>query len=195
MRTDVARFESIKKEYGHCASWAIWATEGSRPKDNIGDLSVLDPTVNPVLLHQLRPSIVLVGLNISRGIEAPLGNFHDPRPQAMDYKLRFAFKGTPFWGAYMTDIIKDFKQEVSGNVLAYLRNHGQFEQLNVATFRMELRTLGADKPTLVAFGKGTHAILARHLGNEFTILGLPHYSNFVGKEEYRRQVHSILGFQ
>ncbi len=36
------QFELIKKKYGHYASWAIWADEGVKPKDNVGDLSVFD---------------------------------------------------------------------------------------------------------------------------------------------------------
>ena len=109
------KFEFLKDKYGHYSSWAVWADEGKRPKDNMGDLSVFDLEANPGLLQQLKPDTVLVGLNVSRGcIETPLGNFHDPRPEAMDFKIRYALRGSPFWGAYMTDIIKDFDQKASG---------------------------------------------------------------------------------
>ena len=99
----------MKDKYEFYSSWAVWANEGTTPKSNIGDLSVLDPDVNDSLLTSLNPNIILVALNISRGdIQYPLANFHDKRSEATDYKLRFALRGTKLWGAYLTDIIKDF---------------------------------------------------------------------------------------
>ena len=108
-------FQKIRNKYGYCASWALWADEGETLKSNVGDLTILDPDENADLLAQLKPEFILVGLNISRtlGVE-PLANFHDSKPYATDYKIRYALKGTIFWGAYMTDIIKDF-DEVSLN--------------------------------------------------------------------------------
>lgn len=105
---DQTKFDFIKKTHGHYASWAIWAAEGVKPKDNVGDLSVFDINNSAGFLQQLNPNIILVGLNISRRIEILLANFHDARSQAMDFKIRYALRGSPFWGAYMTDIIKDF---------------------------------------------------------------------------------------
>ena len=101
-------FNEARQRFGHFASWAIWADEGESPKSNIDDLSVLSPEQNPKLLELLHGNSILLGLNISRRIERPFGNFHDPRPQATDFKIRYALKDTPFWGSYMTDVIKDF---------------------------------------------------------------------------------------
>ena len=106
---DEKQFEFITKKYGHYASWALWADEGKKPKDNIGDISILDIQKNKDLLKQIKPHVILVGLNISRRIERPLASFHDPRPHGMDYKIRYALKNTHYYGAYMTDIIKDFE--------------------------------------------------------------------------------------
>ena len=92
---DRTTFQLMKNKYEFYASWAVWADEGSTPKSNIGDLSVLDPDVNDSLLASLNPNIILVALNISRGdIQYPLANFHDKRSEATDYKLRFALRGT-----------------------------------------------------------------------------------------------------
>jgi len=192
---DQAEFELIKTKYGHCASWAIWAEEGEKPKDNIGDLSVFDINNNDRLLQQLNPNIILVGLNTSRRIEVPLGIFHDPRSQAMDYKIRYALKNSPFWGGYMTDIIKDFEQKASGKMMSYLRIDKQFEEDNVKIFRQELNDLRIDNPTIVAFGTDTHMILDRNFKNEFKVFKIPHYSNYTGKEKYREEVKSVLGFE
>ena len=187
------KFDFIKDKYAYCASWAIWSDEDEKPKSNIGDLTILDPDSNKNLLSQLNPNVVLLGLNISRGdIKIPFANFHDKRPEATDFKIRFAFRGSPYWGGYMTDIIKDFEQKISGKVISYLRRNKSFEKENVQTFRQELIDIGATDPTLIAFGNITYDILERNLKGEFEkILKVPHYANYTSKERYREQVKKI----
>lgn len=192
---DQTKFEFIKKKYGHYASWAIWADEGEKPKDNVGDLSVFDIKNNLELLLQLNPNIILVGLNISRRIEVPLANFHDARSQAMDFKIRYALRGSPFWGAYMTDIIKDFELKASGKVMSYLRTDKPFEEENVKVFREEINDLGIDNPTIIAFGRDAHSVLTRNFKNEYKIYKIPHYSNYSSREKYREEVKCILEFK
>lgn len=192
---DQAKFEFIKRKYGHYASWAIWAKEGLKPKDNIGDLSIFDIERNTSLLSQLNPHIVLVGLNISGQIETPLANFHSSRPQAMDYKIRYALLGSPYWGAYMTDIIKDFEQKASGKMMSYLRKNKDFEEYNIKLFRDELIDIGSKYPKLVAFGRDAYVILSRYFCADFQIFKVPHYSNYTAKEKYRDEVKSILNFE
>ncbi len=191
---DQTKFDFIKKKYGHYASWAIWADEGVKPKDNIADLSVFDTNNDAGILQRLNPNIILVGLNISRRIEIPLANFHDPRSQAMDFKIRYALWGSPFWGAYMTDIIKDFEQKASGKVMSYLRTDKLFEKENVRVFREEINDLGIDNPAIIAFGRDAHTVLNRNLKNEYGISKIPHYSNYSSKEKYRIEVKCILNF-
>ncbi|MBC8146526.1 MAG: hypothetical protein H8E98_00905 [Bacteroidetes bacterium] len=191
---DQAKFDFIKKKYGHYASWAIWADEGVKPKDNVADLSVFDINKNTGLLQQLNPNIILVGLNISRRIEMPLANFHDARSQAMDFKIRYALWGSPFWGAYMTDMIKDFEQKASGKVMSYLRTDKSFEEENVTVFREEINDLGIDNPNIIAFGRDVHTVLNRNFKNEYEIFKIPHYSNYSSKEKYREEVKCILNF-
>src|SRR5688572_14212356 len=126
----IEKFVEIRERFGHFASWAIWADEGMKPKSNIGDLSVLNPDENPKLLSALHANAILLGLNISRRIERPLGNFHDTRSKATDYRIRYALKGTSYWGSYMTDIIKDFEEKASGRMMSFLRSNNDFEQDN-----------------------------------------------------------------
>ena len=180
-------FEKIKSNYGNCASWAVWAKQGEKPKSNVGDLTVLNPDSNPHLLTQLNPQIILVGLNISRnlGIE-PLANFHDSKSKATDYKIRFALTDTVFWGAYMTDIIKDFDEVSSGKMIKYLRAEPDLERQNVKLFREEIAILGVEKPTLIAFGADVYSILARNFGDEFDIKKIQHYAARTSKEIYRQ---------
>ena len=190
------KFDFIKDKYAYCASWAIWSDEDERPTSNIGDLTILDPDINKNLLSQLNPNVVLLGLNISRGdIEIPFANFHDKRPEATDFKIRFAFRGSPYWGGYMTDIIKNFDQKSSGKLVAYLRKNKPFEEKNVDIFRQELRDIGADDPTVIAFGNDAFNILNKSLKHEFKILKVPHYANYTNKEKYREQVLAIYSDQ
>lgn len=109
----------ISNSHGGYASWAVWIDEDIKPKSNMGDMSIFDLNENPQLLNILNPNVIMVGLNISKVIEKPLSNFHGAIGGA--FKIRYAFRDTPFYGAYMTDIIKDFEEKISGTVLTYLK--------------------------------------------------------------------------
>ena len=183
---DQAKFEFIKEKYGHWTSWAIWAEAGDAPKSNVGDLSIFSGTD---FLQKLNAEVVLVGLNISRGdIKFPLGNFHDARSEATDYKIRYALKDSPLWGSYMTDIIKDFDEKESGKMMAYLRSNKEFERSNAKIFQEELNDLGSVNPTIIAFGNDAYSILLRNFKEQYKILKVPHYANYTSKETYRQQI-------
>ena len=148
---------------------------------------------NTRLLESLNGEIIFIGLNISRPIENPLGNFHDPRPMATDFKIRYALKDTPYWGAYMTDIIKDFEEKALGKMMKYLKTDPAFEKENVEMLRSEIALLGCSDPLIIAFGKDAEAIARTNLGQEFKVCGIPHYANYSSKEKYREQVLDLLG--
>ena len=187
------KFYFIKEKYQFYSSWAVWAEQGDKPKSNVGDLSVLDPKQNKNLLKTLNPNIILVALNISRGdIAEPFANFHDKSSRATDFKIRYAIKDTPIWGAYMTDIIKDFEELISGNVLSYLKKNREFEVENINFFRKELIEIGAKNPILIAFGNIVYEILNRYLENEFKIFKITHYAHQMSKEKYREEAQNIL---
>src|SRR5690348_1240745 len=103
---EAKRFEFIKQVHGGYGSWAVWADASQKPKSNVGDMTIFDVDANPTLMRVLKKDVVMVGLNISRSSSEPFRNFHDSDPRANDFKIRYAFKGTGFYGAYMTDIIK-----------------------------------------------------------------------------------------
>jgi RimJ/RimL family protein N-acetyltransferase len=119
------KYQAIAERFGHFASWAVWEKAGYRPKSNIADMGVFDSRENPALLDMLNPEIVMVALNFSRKVcfEKPFMNFHDANPYGQDYKIRFAFEGTDYYGAYMTDIIKKFPMLSSKHVLIHLKNN------------------------------------------------------------------------
>lgn len=181
----------IAKKCGHYASWAVWAEVGFKPKSNVGDLSVFDLEQNTNLLEQLRPNVIMVGLNISRRIEYTFGNFHDRRPQSQDYKIRHAFKNTNFYGAYMTDIIKDFEQVMSGDVISYLKSNPDFEKKNIYFFEQELHDIKSSNPLIIAFGNHAFNILEKHFKERYKILKIPHYSMHISKEEYKNAVDKL----
>jgi len=192
---DIEKFEFIKKKYGHVASWAIWKEQGNHPpRFNMGDLSVLDPQQNPNLLSQLKPDVVFVGLNTSIDITnlEPFSNFHPTSPYAQDYKTRFALKDTELWGGYMTDIIKDHVELHGHTVRSYLNENPDVEDKNIETFRKELKDLGTENRTIIAFGNEVFRILSRNLKNEFNIFRVTHYSHFMNKQKYRDEIKSLI---
>ena len=192
---DLEKFNFIKKEYGTFSSWAIWKKVGKTPKSNMEDLSVLDPQRNPNLLSQLNPNVVFVGLNTSEDISdlKPFSNFHPTSSGGNDYKTRFALKETELWGGYMTDIIKDHVGKNANEVKNYLRDNTGVEEKNIETFRKELKDLGTENPTIIAFGKDAHNILIRHLNNEFNIYMVTHYSyQGLNKEDFEVEVGSLI---
>src|ERR1017187_1622513 len=186
-------YNQIAEKYGEFASWAVWAEVDEKPKSNIGDISVFNPEINPLLLTLLNPDVVMVGLNFSRKIEREIFvNFHDKRPQGQDYKIRYAFKNTEFYGAYMTDIIKDFEEKISGNVISYLKANREFEIKNVRLFQQEISGLKSSNPLIIPFGNHVFNILEKHFRNKFRIVKVPHYSNHISKENYRALTEKIL---
>ena len=200
-------FNEIKEKYGCCASWAIWADQGEKPKDNIGDLSVLDPENDEKRLSEfkLKPNVIFVGLNKSRdGNKKHFSNFHSSDSKGTDFKIRFAFKDSSFWGGYMTDIIKDFKEPKSGKVEKHLRENKECERKNVKDFCQELEFIGAIDPTLIVFGNATYKVLMRnpeilekHSIAKDKIKKIYHYAYWgrgMGKKEnYRAHVMCKLG--
>ena len=185
------KFDSIKKKYSRVASWAIWAHEDEEPKSNMGDLTVLDPEINKNLLSELNPNVVLVGLNFSEDVDhKPFENFH-AGGKFTDFKTRYALRDSPYWGGYMTDIIKNHPEKKSDELVKYLKTHPDEVQSNVESFRQELRDIGVEKPKLVAFGNDVYDILKRNLP-EFEVVKIPHYAHFISKEKYREQVKTTL---
>ncbi len=192
---DAKRFELIKRKYGWCASWAVWAPQGPTPKSNMGDVEVLDLRTNPSLLQTLDPGVVMVGLNLSRGFpDIPFRNFHDPASVANDFKIRYAFRGTSYWGAYMTDVVKKHVEPVSGQLLNHLRANPQVVTDHIEALRSELLDLGYPRPVILAFGWAAYSLLEQNLNcDDFSLLvRLTHYSHYISKENYRTKVHEQI---
>ncbi len=192
---DATHFELIKRKHGSYGSWAVWASQGQTPKSNMGDIEVLDPRANPSLLQTLNPGVVMVGLNLSRGFpDSPFRNFHDPDPVANDFKIRHAFSGTSYWGAYMTDVIKRHVELDSAQLLNHLRANPQVIKDHVEALRSEVLDLGHPKPVILAFGRAAYSLLERNLScNDYSLLvRITHYSHYISMENYRLAVHQQI---
>lgn len=140
--------------------------------------------MKPYLNH-----VVFIGLNISKKIVEPFANFHSTSSTSHDYKIRYAVKDTPFYGGYMTDIIKDFEEKVSGNVMKYINQHPDFLQENISSFEEELKFIGATQPILIAFGNDCYKLLK--LLKKYKLFKVSHYSSCVSKEQLKEQLNFI----
>lgn len=185
-------FERIRAKYGDVASWAVWEDEGLKPKSNMGHLNIFDLQKNPSLLDVLKNNVVMVGLNFSRPLlpTEPFKNFHDLNPSANDFKIRYAFRNTEFYGAYMTDIIKNLEMKIFHDVQSLLKNNPDLVRENISLFREELSALDAKEPIIFAFGVDTYNLLNKHLRrDEYSkLVKLTHYSQQIGKEDYKKSV-------
>ena len=190
-------YYDISIKYGKVASWAVWAKAGSKPKSHISDMEMFDIRKNPSTLEILRTDVVMVALNFAREVEMndPFLNFHDSNPHGQDYKIRFAFEGTDFYGAYMTDIIKDYPMLSSKKVLNSLKKEPHEISKQIDGFRKELTFIGSCKPTILAFGRDAYNILNNNMNkSEYTdLISLTHYSHQISKENYRIDTHTKLG--
>ncbi len=194
---DRKHFDRIKQRHGSYASWAVWAESSGKPKSSIDDISVLDADANPALLPTLRNDVVMVGLNIARPFSEPFRNFHDPSPRANDFKIRYAFTYTPYYGAYMTDMIKGFEEPKSTEVLKRLKAGLIDVKKHVEGFLQELADLQFVKPTILAFGAAACGLVADNIpDNAYSrLIKLTHYSHRIRKEEYRQVVLRQIGIE
>ena len=110
----------------------------------------------------------LYQINVSKRdeLKRPFENFHGPLGGA--YKIRYALKNSPFWGGYMTDVIKDFAEKASKKMMDYLRENKSFEKENINSFLKELEDLESSNPTIIAFGNDAYSVLIRNLKEKLT---------------------------
>lgn len=184
--------DKIKDKNGSFASWAVWKLVGNKPTSNMEPDDILDPDINLKLLKTLNINIIMVGLNWSRENKdsKPFANFHDEYSHAKDFKIRYAFWDTPYYGAYMTDILKDVVALNSKNVDKEIKDP-ELLQKHICAFEQELEFIESSKPLILAFGKKAYNILKRHLDKTkySQLIQIRHYSDYrLNKEEYKEEV-------
>ena len=189
-------YDILKEKYGDASSWAVWNTD-SEPGRNIKDLSMF---ASPDLT-ELNTGFVFVGLNRSgepkdgdagKKPDAPGDpwfNFHAGRN---DFKLRYALRGTRYWGSYMTDVIKDLQETDSQKVKEIIKEHPERLEENLKVLREELGLLGG-RPVLVALGYDVEEYLGSMRSEGYEVVRILHpAAHGIGKEEYRDRVLEVL---
>jgi hypothetical protein len=189
---DFDKYIEIKEKYGNESSWAIWSEMLDTNTSNMSDISFFD---DKNIYKELNPQIIMVGLNISEPLSGKsFSNFHGKGGGA--YKLRYGLKDTPCWGAYLTDIIKNFPEPDSNKVLKHLKENPDFLEENINLFRDELSDLGSVNPRVYAFGDAAFKILDDIPEKEFTLTKLIHYSyrfqGFSNQETYKKYLHEQI---
>lgn len=184
-------FDSFTTKYGSVGSWAIWDPPGDKPKSNADGMN----WVTPDLWKKVKTDYVFIGLNLSsthgEQKEDDCRNFHSASSRQNDYKLRYALTGTKYWGSYLTDLIKYFKQVDSGKVLKTIKDHPEIIDENIKRLEEELSYF-PNKPVLVAMGAAVYKLLKDNLGSKYNIIKIKHYSCRMGKEKYREEVLETL---
>ena len=183
-KLSIETFNYLKQKHGNHSSWAVWEEETNGPKSNMDDLSIFQ---NEKILEFLNPKIILVALNFSVDVEMkPLQNFHGKNGEV--YKLRYALKHTPLWGAYMTDIIEGHVDPNAKSMMQYLEDNPYVVIKNIKRFENEIKDLNVDNPVLYALGNDVFKILNSHLSVKYQIKQITHYAWRQNREVYKKRV-------
>jgi len=194
---DAEKYEQIRIKYGKEASWAIWDTPFS-----LKDYQKVE--------RRIRTDVVLVALNTSGDIteDFDFSDFHNDGHGrnlaggtiANANKLIYAFKNTPYEGAYMTDIIKyeTIKGKVQNpanaeEVVNFLEKHPEIRDENIRKFKEELEFIGSENPLIIAFGPKVYNILI--IGKISNVCQVPPYfarCKYNKKEEYKKAVWKAI---
>ena len=191
------QYQSLKKEFGSLASWALWdkASENPKSRENVGSMKWADDEKN--LIKKVKTKFVFVAFNGSSFHDGKTGhgqnvcwsNFHSSYEYGRDHKLRYAILGSVAEGSYITDLIKNDKPETAKEwVNKYKKNRALLKN-HVDTLKREIGLLcGVEKPCLIALGRDTEKFLNQTLGKEgYKVFYLPHYSATTPKfDDYRK---------
>ncbi len=149
---------------------------------------------DPNLLEKLNDNYIFVALNASSthgqrrdGIHHSWMNFHSDYSRQNDYKLRYALMGTPYWGSYITDIIKNCPEVDSGKLKKHLNAHPEKVTESIKLFKEELSLIN-NNAILIALGNDSYELLQKYFGRTNKIIKIKHYSFTIGKEDYRKDV-------
>jgi hypothetical protein len=166
MGFDQSMLNDLAARYGMYSSWAVW--NPAKPADS---------AIIANHVAELRASVVLVALNISRPIPNHWQNFHSHDHAR---KLMYAFNESPYRGAYITDLIKGEVETKAGRLSAKVSSGGINLREHVDTFRAEMDDVGVHENSLfILFGKKVAQLFAGHLGVVYpNHVGCPHYSNY-----------------
>ena len=184
-------YDALKNKFSSTSSWAVWASPENgnwRSKDSISDLSCL--VESPELLEQLTGDYIFVGLNpashnvIDTG--EPWSAFHSgDTKRAQDYKLRYALRGTEFWGSFMTDIYTGIVETAAQQAIN--KASPEVTRNSIANL-LEIRNILGTHSTIVAMGSKAYRILMKELPEDVELKKIHHFSDRVNIDTYRMEV-------
>lgn len=179
------QFEKLRRKFGKDASWAIWSEEKSR----FGDTTIIEEN-----WQELKPNVVMVGLNISKLVNKCWSNFRSRHGGSNDRKLRYAFNWSPYRGAYMTDLLKGIIKPNSALIMRDIRAGEIKVAKEISKFKVEMQMLGAGKDTLfVLWGRITSKLFKEHLGLRYpNHLACPHYSSWGSDQQWVTKTWNML---
>lgn len=161
---DEITFGRLEAKYANYASWAIWNPD-----------ELKDTTVIRRSLDSLKPSMVMVALNVSRPLPHQWCNFHGSDHAR---KLAYAFNHSSYRGAYMTDLIKGEPEPNSKLLMRRIENGNINIGQHINTFRTEMCDLGVNHETLfISLGGDVTRLFSKLLGNTYpNRVSCAHYS-------------------
>ena len=189
---------TLKSKYGHLASWAIWELPDldidriSSKVDNM--YSFKDENHLLTLIHN---QFVFFALNGSIAHHNGQDfnnwrNFHSSYKFQKDYKLRAALHKTPYWGSYITDVIKNCPTLGRNELLRELRQKPEMLDQNKKMVLEELKLIEGN-PRLIAIGGDAYQLLKKMFPEKNDIALIPHYAIYCSCDDYVNLVHKALG--
>ena len=185
-------------DYAPHASWAVWETDES------GALTGSMGFPFGAELEALHGRAMLVGMNKTTKDDTPppWTNFHSAEKKHNDRFLAAAFVGTPYWGAYMTDLHPGIRETDSRLV----RPERDLVEASVGSL-IERATILGEVDTVVAIGAYAHRKLLDHANSiekaigvkRSSLIRITHYSGMAAGKHgndpaaYRELVHRDLG--
>lgn len=90
------------------------------------------------------------------------------------------------------DIIKDFEEKISNNLIKYLRDNPEFLKENINSFEDELKYIGSNNPILIAFSNDCYKLLINNFKNKYPVYKVSHYSSCISKEKLKDEFLEII---
>ena len=192
-------YKVLKEKYGHLTSWAIWEMPNlsiERMSARVDDMSSFeDENAFLSLIHNKYVFFALNGSIVHLNGQSfnNWKNFHSSYKFQKDYKLRAALYQTPYWGSYISDVIKNHPTVGRNELLRDLKKDPSLLEENKKFIIEELHLIGGN-PMFIAIGGDSYQLL-KSMFPESTIKQIPHYAIYCSCEDYVEMVHKAIGIK
>jgi len=176
-------FDDLKNKYGESSSFTYWDAK-------IDDISFFNnPSTN--LLNCLNNDYIFVCLNpADHGQSSTIkdfSSFHSGYRYSKDSKLNFALQGTKYYGSYITDLFKGYKQTNSNIVVKEYASNIQNVCDDILKLKEEIDILGNKNIKVIAVGWRTFGYLKKYLP-DYNKSMINHYSMRNSYQNYRNRI-------